>query len=30
LPGNAFRTLFEADSIDNAAAIRGAGLATSK
>jgi tripartite-type tricarboxylate transporter receptor subunit TctC len=30
LPGDAFRTLFEADSIDNAAAIRGAGLATSK
>jgi tripartite-type tricarboxylate transporter receptor subunit TctC len=30
LPGDAFRTLFEADSIENAAAIRGAGLATSK
>jgi len=30
LAGDAFRTLFEADSIDNAAAIRGAGLATSK
>ena len=30
LPGDAFRALFEADSIENAAAIRGAGLATSK
>jgi tripartite-type tricarboxylate transporter receptor subunit TctC len=30
LPGDSFRTLFEADSIENAAAIRGAGLATSK
>src|SRR5262249_39367385 len=30
LPGDAFRKLFDADSIENAAAIRGAGLATSK
>jgi tripartite-type tricarboxylate transporter receptor subunit TctC len=30
LPGDAFRALFEADSIENAAAIRGAGLATNK
>jgi len=30
LGGDAFRALFEADSIENAAAIRGAGLATSK
>src|SRR5215470_6595388 len=30
LPGVAFRALFEADSIENAAAIRGAGLATNK
>jgi tripartite-type tricarboxylate transporter receptor subunit TctC len=30
LPGDAFRKLFDADSIENANAIRGAGLATSK
>ena len=30
LPGVAFRKLFDADSIENAAAIRGAGFATSK
>jgi tripartite-type tricarboxylate transporter receptor subunit TctC len=30
LPGDAFRALFEADSMENAAAIRGAGLATNK
>ena len=30
LPGDAFRKLFDVDSIENAAAIRGAGLTTSK
>jgi len=30
LPGDAFRGLFDADSIENAAAIAGAGLATRK
>ena len=30
LPGDAFRKLFDADSMENAAAIKGAGLAASK